>query len=214
MPSASDVVDVPSEPTAVAQRYHRLERLVSGVVALLVAGVVVSAMVVLPLVSGLAVALAAVALVRVPVFRSDGRVRLVSDATPAAVRADFESPTPPLLAFQWGIADSVRPRSDGAAYEFSYLFGRRSIRMQLERSSSVAGGDLELTVTESGTPWATYLVTIQEDEAGTVVDVEWTSGRRFGLRRLPQWFVAERYRPEALTAQGYRVVDRDASLSL
>ena len=48
----------------------------------------------------------------------------------------------------------------------------------------------------------------------TVVDVDWTSDRRFGLRRLPQQFVADRYRTDALAVQGYRVADRDTSISI
>lgn len=218
MPS-TDLVDVPSDAATVAQRYHRLERPVDGLVALLVAGVVGAAVFFLPLVTGLLVALVAVALVRVPVFRSDGTVRLGADAEPAAVKADFESPTPPPLALQWGVADSVRSTADGSTYEFSYLFGLRSVEMETELRSTATGGDestadLELAVTEGGTPWATYSVTVRDRETETVVDVEWTSERRFGLRRLPQWLVAERYRTDALAAQGYRIVDRDASLSL
>jgi hypothetical protein len=219
MPSASDFVEVPSDAATVAQRYHRLERPVGGLVALLVAGVVGAAVLFLPLATGLLVALVAVALFRVPVFQSDGTVRLVADAEPAAVKADFERPTPPPLALQWGVADSVRPTADGAHYEFSSLFGLQTAAMELERRSTATDdgestADLELAVTENGSPWATYSVTVRDQKAETVVDVAWTSERRFGLRRLPQWFVAERYRTEALAAQGYRTVDRDASLSV
>jgi len=44
------------------------------------------------------------ALVRVPVFRTSGTARLVTDADPGAVRrAEFEGETPPpLAAFRWG----------------------------------------------------------------------------------------------------------------
>lgn len=51
------------------------------------------------------------------------------------------------------------------------------------------------------------------DEGETTVGVEWRSERRFGLRRLPQWFAAEHFRESALEAQDYRVVERDARLS-
>jgi hypothetical protein len=57
-------------------------------------------------------------------------------------------------------------------------------------------------------------VSIQPVEGGTVVDVETTSDRRFGLRRLPQRVVATRLMPAALEAQGYQIVERDASLSI
>jgi hypothetical protein len=216
--STSETIDVPADAAAVAQRYHRLERLASGGVALLVAGTVGAALLFLPLLAGVVVALTVVALLRVPVVRSSGTVRLVADGDPAAVEADFESATPPLLAFQWGIADDISRTTDGASYEFSSLFGLRSVSMETEVRSAAATDDsssgLELAVTEGEKPWANYAVTVDERETETVVNVEWTSERRFGLRRLPQWLVAERYRTKALTAQGYTVVDRDASLSL
>jgi hypothetical protein len=57
-------------------------------------------------------------------------------------------------------------------------------------------------------------VAVREDDEGTVVDVDVEADRRFGLNRLPQQFVAGRYRREALDAQGYTVVERDASVGL
>lgn len=53
------------------------------------------------LVQALLVGLVVAALVRVPVFRNSGTVRLITDAEPDAVQADFEGATPPPLAFQW-----------------------------------------------------------------------------------------------------------------
>jgi len=52
------------------------------------------------------------------------------------------------------------------------------------------------------------------DEKHGIVDVEYMSTRRFGLRRVPQQLLAERYRDAALTAQGYTVVKRDAHFGL
>jgi len=104
-------------------------------------------------------------------------------------------------------------------YEFSYLFGLRSTEMTVETRSNApdAGADddtLELVVTAGGRSWATYTVSIQRGGDDTVIDVEWASDRRFGLRRLPQQFVADRYRADAFAVQGYRVADRETSLSL
>lgn len=217
MAAAHDNVDVPPEASTVARRYHRVERLVSGAVALLVAAVAVAALLRLPLLPALAVWVVVLAVVRVPVFRSSGAARMVTDADPERVRADFEGTTPPVLAFQWGIADDVRRTGDGGAYEVSYLLGLRSTSVATEVRSWPAddgrGGELELVVTAGGNPWATYVVSITERDGRTVVDVEVTSDRRFGLRRLPQWLIAERYREAALEAQGYTVVERDVGLS-
>ena len=219
MSSTGDRTDVPSEAAAVARRYQRLERPLVYAVAFLFAGVVGVAMLFLPLLVGLLVAALVAALMRVPIFRIEGTARLVSDADSETVRRDFESATPPVLPFQWGIADDIHTTADGATYDFSYLMGLRSASMTVEISSRAAdggdtNGDLELRVMENGNPWATYAVSICERDAETVVDIEWSSDRRFGLRRLPQWLVAERYRAEALTAQGFTVVEREASLSL
>ncbi|KAB1196424.1 MULTISPECIES: hypothetical protein [Haloferax] len=219
MPSSASAGDAPPEATAVARRYHRLERSISGAVALLSVGVVAAAILFAPLLVGLLVALAVVVLLRIPLFRTSGTARLASTAEPRSVLADFESATPPLLAFQWGVADSVQSEVDGAVYDFSYLFGLRSVRMEttvrsVTASESDSSADLELDVTADGNPWGTYSVSIHEGASRTLADIDWESSRKFGLRRLPQWFVAERYRAEMLTAQGYRVLDRDASLSL
>ncbi|SFS12942.1 hypothetical protein SAMN05216559_4164 [Halomicrobium zhouii] len=223
-------VDVPAEAASVARRYERIERPISWTVALLVGTVAAVALLTLPLVRGLLVAAAVLVAVRVPLFRSDGTARLVTDTDAAAVRADFESPCPPLLAFQWGIADAVRPTADGAEYELTYLFGTRSVTMETtvhtpssdggltdhadERDGGEVTDELELVVTAAGQPWATYAVSMEDRGDETVVDVSWQSERRFDLRHLPPWLVGNRYRPAALAAQGYTVVERDATLSL
>jgi hypothetical protein len=218
MPSATDGVDVPSDAAAAARRYRRLERPLSGAVALLVGAAVAASLVLLPVVQALLASLTVVALVRFPVFRSSGTAELVTEAPPEAVRDDFTGPTPPILAFQWGPADSVRSTPDGSRYDVSYLFGLRSVSTRTEvlgpSDSEESADELELVVTTGGRPWATYAVSILRSGDETRVDVEWTSDRRFGLRRLPQWLVAERYREAALRAQGYDVARRDASLSL
>lgn len=219
MTPSTDVVDVPTDAVAVARRYRRLERPTSVAAALLVGTAAAAALLSFPLVQGALLAGTVVLAVRVPVFRSGGTARLVTDADPGTVRTDFAGPTPPPLAFQWGIADGVRRTDDGAAYELSYLFGTRSVTMETEvRSEPVDGSgpadEITLVVTAAGRPWATYVASVREGGSGTTVDVEWTSDRRFGLRRLPQTFVANRYRTEALEAQGYEVVERDARLTL
>jgi hypothetical protein len=88
------------EAVSVARRYQRIERLISGAVALFVAAVVAVAMLYFPLVSGLLVAAVVLFAVKVPLFNTGGTARLATDAPSEAVRADFESATPPMLAFQ------------------------------------------------------------------------------------------------------------------
>ena len=63
-------------------------------------------------------------------------------------------------------------------------------------------------------PRATYTATVRDAADHTIVDVEFTSTRRFGLRRVPQRLLAERYRDAALVAQGYTVVAREGHFGL
>jgi hypothetical protein len=212
----SDRVDVPADATTVAKRYRRLERPVSAAVAVGIATLAGGSYLFVPLVPWLVLAGGLVVAVRAPLFRTESRTRLRTDASPEAVRADFAGPTPPVLPFQWGIADAVRATSDGATYEVSYLFGLRSVELDVGVRDPVddPATDVELQVTANGGGWGTYAVSIQPVEGGTVVDVETTSDRRFGLRRLPQRVVATRLMPAALEAQGYQIVERDASLSI
>ncbi|KAB1188595.1 MULTISPECIES: hypothetical protein [Haloferax] len=229
MPDSGPTVDAPADAAAVARRYQRLERPLSGVVSLLAVGVVAAALFFFPLFVGLLIAVAIVALLRIPFFQSSGTAHLASSAATETVVDEFESETPPPLAFQWGIADSIHSETDGAVYELSYLFGLRSVTVETEVQSrespesepaksepadSEPATELTLAVTAGGQPWATYSFSIREGDAETHVDVEWESDRRFELRQLPQWFVTERYRDDVLSAQGYRVLERDASLSL
>ncbi|AZH26295.1 hypothetical protein [Haloplanus aerogenes] len=203
----------PPDAVAIASRYRRLERPLSGAVALLVGVAAAVAMLSFPLLAALGVVAVVVLVVRAPLFTSQGTARLATEASPEAVRADFAGPTPPSLAFQWGVADAVRETESGATYEFSSLFGLRSTTMAVETHRE-AGGDVRLVVTAGGRPWATYEVTVTGGGEDTTVGLTWSSDRRFGLNRLPQWAIAERYRADALGAQGYTVVDREATLSL
>jgi len=100
-------------------------------VALLVGLVVGAAFILFSLIEAVLVGLVLGALVRVPVFRTSGTARLVTDADPGAVRAEFEGETPPRLPSS-GVADDVRSTDDGVTYEFSYLFGLRSTEMTVE----------------------------------------------------------------------------------
>ena len=221
MPADRNAVDVPQEAVEVVSRYHRLERIASGALALSAAGLVVAAVLWLPLVQALAAAIAVLATLRVPVFRSHGSARLGTDADPEAVHDDFAGPTPPVLATQWSVADEVRQTAEGAVYEVSYLFGLRSTSLTVDvRAPSSADAnldvadDFELVVTASGRPWATYAVSVDERDGRTAIEVAFASDRRYGLRRLPQWLLAQRYRDDVLAAQGYTVVERDVGLSL
>lgn len=200
---------------AVAQRYLERERPLSVLVAVVVVSVFFGTYLAMSLLPAVAVGAVLVVVVRAPVLRPHGTVRLRSGDDPATVREAFAGPTPPVLAFQWGIADEVTGEDGTATYAVSYLFGLRSadFTVRTRPESTTEGADeVELDVSANGQQWATYTATIRDAGDGTVVDVEYDSDRRFGLRRLPQQLVARRYRDEALEAQGYAVVERDSRL--
>ena len=150
-PSDRDASDVRS----VVARYRRAERAASWTLALLVAGAFLAAVAALSFWPSMAVGAVLVAALRVPAVRRGGSTRLRTDAPPAVVVREFASARPPNLAFQWGVADAVRP-DDGdsseppdtaggvptgadATYEFTYLFGLKTVELDL--STDVSEGE-------------------------------------------------------------------------
>ena len=233
MPSMSasvDRLDPPWSVRPIVRRYHRVERTISWLLALSVAAIAVVAILSLPFLIGVIAALGLLLLMRLPLVRRRGNTRLETDADPDTVRSEFESTTPPILVFQWGLVDAddvtVDDRPDGRVvkYDVSYLFGLRSVTMRVETvghssadSDAVDTSDvdeLELLVTVDGTQWASYTVQIRSEDRWTVVDVVWTTDHRVDVRQLLQGLVARRYYPNALTALGYETVLRDGSWSL
>jgi len=230
MSASVDRLDPPWAVRPMVRRYHRVERTVSWLLALSVAAIAVVAILSLPFLIGVIAALGLLLLMRLPLVRRRGNTRLETDADPETVRAEFESATPPILVFQWGLVDAddvtVDDRPDGRVveYDVSYLFGLRSVTMRVETAGhSSADSDavdtsdvdeLELLVTVDGTQWASYTVQIRSEDRRTVVDVAWTTDHRVDVRQLLQGLVARRYYPAALAALGYETVLRDGSWSL
>jgi len=211
MPSNPDV-ERPPDARAVAERYRRYERPLSALVAVAAMLAFLATYATTSLLPAVGVAAGLTVLVRAPVFRTQGTVRLETDADADAVVDSFTGPTPPVLAFQWGIADAVAVDDGTVTYRVSYLFGLRSVEVTVRARTDTApdgGRTVDLEVTANGAPWSTYTVHVAPHDGRTVVEYEYMSDRRFGLRRLPQRLVAGRYRDAALAAQGYTVVDRD-----
>lgn len=211
---------VPAAAAPIVRRYHRMERLVNWLLAALI-GLGVAGFILLTsqLLIGLFVALLAVIILRAPVFRKAGTTRLRSTAGPESVLADFRGDTPPILLFQWGIAQTIDRRDDTTVYEFAYLFGRRSTTMAVERepdptAASESGESVTITVTANDVPWGEYSVTVRPDDAGTTVAIDLASTRRFDLVSVVQGMVANRYYSTALEAMGYTLEHRDTSISV
>jgi len=229
MPSVNASVDRTDPRLAVrsiVRRYHRVERAASWLLALSIAAVAVLLFLSLPFLIGVIAALGLLVLVRLPLVRRQGETRLETDADPETVRADFKSTAPPVLVFQWGLVDitDMTVNDETVEYEVSYLFGFRTVAMQVETidrsgSESASSGtnranELELVVTVDGTEWASYTIRIREREGRTVVNVMWTTDHRVDIRHLLQGLVARRYYPDALAALGYETRMRNGSWSL
>lgn len=202
---------------SLTRRYQWLDRIAGGSVALVVVALFLGTYLATDLLPAVAVAAVLVVVVRTPVFQSRGTVRLRTDERPETVLERFTGPRPPILAFQWGVADEVTTEEHGTTYSFSYLFGLRSAAMTVHtRTESTADGTdrVDLRITVNGTPWGTYTATIDGTDTGSVVDVEYTSDRRFGLRRLPQQVLGKRFHDSVLGAQGFTVVTRETNVSV
>jgi len=226
MNTSTDRTDPRLAVRSIVRRYHRVERAGSWLLALSIAAVAVLLILSLPFLVGVIAALGLLVLVRLPLVRRQGETRLETDADPETVRADFESTAPPVLVFQWGLVDvdDVTVNGETAEYEISYLFGLRTVTMQVETidrsaSESASSGtnranELELVVTVNGTEWAAYTIRIRGLEGHTVVDVVWTAEHRVDLRHLLQGVFARRYYSDALAALGYETRMRTGSWSL
>ncbi|ESS07310.1 MAG: hypothetical protein A07HB70_00584 [uncultured archaeon A07HB70] len=211
MPSTR-TVDRPEEAVAVAKRYLRRERPLSALVVVFAVVVFLGTFISTSLVPAAVVGALLTLLVRVPIIKPRGTARLRTDEDAESVVESFAGPTPPILVFQWGIADEVITEGGTVTYRLSYLFGLRSVEVTVDtRTTRTPDGDrrIELELTVGDQPWSTYVVTVSTRDDHTAVEYEYTADRRFGLRRLPQRLVARRYRAEALEAQGYVFIEPD-----
>ncbi|APX95401.1 hypothetical protein [Natronorubrum daqingense] len=223
MSSTSDQRMDREEVEAVVQRYHRVERIWSVAIAVLVAVVAISAILALPFLVGLLVALGLVALARAPLITRTTATSVATDADPSTVVSEFDDASPPNLAFQWGLADDVRSTDDGGAYDFSYFFGLQSAAMNVDvdvddRPSESPETDvvstLEIVATTNGRSWGTHTISVRDDGGETRLEIESSTDRRFGPLFLVQGLVADRYYADVLAAQGYTVLEREWSLSV
>lgn len=202
----------PEPAVAVAKQYLRRERPLSAFVVVLVLGVFLGTFRATSLLPAIVVGVCLLIVVRVPIFRVRGTARLRTDEDVDTVIESFTGPTPPVLVFQWGVADEITSQEGAVTYRISYLFGLRSVEVTVQTQTTTeqdGARQVELEVTANDQPWATYTVTIHRHNDQTAIKYEYTANRRFGLRRIPQRLIAERYRNKALNEQGYTVVERD-----
>jgi len=196
--------------SSVVTRYNRTEQIVSWTLVATAIVVVVAALYTLPPVGGVVVAVAAVLTLRLPVFRLHSQARVVTDASPEAVREAMLGARPPVLVFQWGVADRVET-GDGVRYHYSALFGLRTATLAVDRRETASG--VEITLVADGAPYTTHRVTITGGEE-TVVTVKSDPPRGFGLRRLAGWIAVQRQYAAGLDALGYDVRDYETSFGL
>jgi len=213
----SDDIERPQEALNVAKQYLRRERPLTALVVVLVVSISLGTYLVTSILPAVIVAAILLITVRSPILRSKRTLRLRTDGDLETVTDEFTGPIPPVLALQWGVADEVTSDGDVAIYSVSYLFGLRSVEVAVHtQTETTPNGDyvVESEVMINDQSWGMYTLRIDNTKEYTIIEVEYTSKRRVGLRRIPQHLVANRYRDDALTAQGYTVVERDAHFGL
>ena len=213
----SDDIERSQESLNVAKQYLRRERPLNALVVVLVVSIFLGTYLVTSILPAVIVAAVLLITARSPIVQSKGTFRLQTDDGSETVVNEFTGPIPPVLTLQWGVADEVSTDGSVATYSVSYLFGLRSVEVTVHTQTDAApNGDylVESEVMVNDQPWATYTSKITNTNEDTIIEVEYTSNRRFGLRRIPQQLVANRYRDDALTAQGYTVIERDAHFGL
>ena len=226
MPSHADTVDsdattddrtaVPSVVRTAARRYWRRTLSLRVLVALVYFSVSVAIILTLPYLPALAVIIVLLGTLAAPLFDTGGTIELTTDRSPAAVREDFTSATPPVVGFQAALADEIRATETGAEYDLSTAFGLRSATMAVEtkRFEDDADADVEIIVTVGDKPWGRYTVKTHERGGDTAVTITMRPDRRFGVRRLPDFVFGRRYRRQLFDGQGYTLVADDTSLSV
>lgn len=256
MPSSSDTVDsadpaadpaadiaVRADVRTAARRYWRRTLALRVLVGFGYFVVSVAVLLTLPYFPALAVIVVLLATLTAPVFKTVGTIELTTDRSPAAIRDDFTSATPPVVGFQAALADEIRPTASGAEYDLSTVFGLRSAMMTVEpelagdsdtgngdgdtgdvdvatddadsdSAATDSNADLEIVVTVGDKPWGRYTITTDERDGETAVRITMIPDRRFGVRRLPDFVFGRRYRRELFEGQGYTLVDDDTSLSV
>ena len=191
-------------------RYRRTERLIrAGIIVGLTAVTVALALGADLLVAGVGFLAALVAL-RAPLLNPEGTTVAVTASDPDAVRDAVAGPYPPMLALVWGRSDEVAATTTGGRCEWSLLGGLRSATVTWE-AEPTDGGQL-VTYHVDGTPVATYDVVVTRENGETVVEIDAGYARRVGLRVLPSFLAATRYRDAVWAAQGYELRERDWSL--
>ena len=169
MPSPSDTVDsadpvadtaaAPADVRTGARRYWRRTLALRVIVGFGYFVVSVAVLLTLPYFPALAVIVVLLATLAAPVFKTGGTIELTTDRSPAAIRDDFTSATPPVVGFQAALADEIRSTATGAEYDLSTAFGLRSATMTVETErladdskSADSDADIEIIVTVGGDP--------------------------------------------------------------
>lgn len=203
MPSTTDI-DRPQAPLTVAEQYLRRERLLSTLLVVVVVAVFLGTYPATSLVPAILVGAILVVITRAPLVQPHGTVRLRTDDDLDNVVSSFTSPTPPILAFQWGIADEITSSNGAVTYHISYLLGLRSVEITIHtQTTTTPDGEhhVEIEVTANDQSWATYTALISHQNNQTIIKYEYTANRRFGLRRIPQRTMAAQYRDKVLAVR-------------
>jgi hypothetical protein len=217
--SATQSVDPPAGAVSIAKQYYRRSRILTYLIAIVVVGFVGLSFFLLPFFGWILFAGIIFVMFRFPLFVTGGQMTLETDKAPHTVRAEFESSTPPILPFYWGLADQIESTDGGGRYVINYLGGLQSVELTIDcQPTPDDAADFQLVVTAADSPWGSYQVNVDETSGAdgptrTTVNIDSEADRQFGLRRLPQQLMANNYRPTAIETQGYDIVEFESSIS-
>lgn len=219
MSSAADKSEFSAEMTTLARGYWRRVLALRGALGVIWFVLCVSMFFVLPSLPAIVVIALLIVLLAVPLYKSGGDIELTTGRDADTVADDFAGSVPPILALQAVLADEIRRTETGFEYDLSSALGLWSTTMRIEIDRATDDPDptktgFTLDVSVGDQSWGTYAVTAREREGKTDVTIEAASNRRFGIRRLPDWVVARRYRDRLFDAQGYTLVAERSALSL
>lgn len=157
------------------------------------------------------VAAGMVVCIRLPIIKPRGTVQLETDLNADTVAASFSGDMPPMLAFQWGLADEIYSEGTVTKYKISYLFGTQTVEMAINTRAIVTpeqAYQVEIDVSGEEKPWAQYQVVTRQGAERRVIEYKYEAARRFSVLRLFQRIIANRYRDDVLAVQGYTLRNR------
>lgn len=216
-------ITIPSNVAGIGEVYHRNSRFITLVLAVCLV-VLPSAVFIFPRpliqwpVLFAILILVGRVLLRSPIYHRDVHIELETDKDVESVFDEFSGPLSPALTFTWAIAQSIDCEGESVEYEIPGQLGISSGSIKASSTDSLCEDEksqnLRIDLTSDGHPIWENNIQIKSGETKTNIQIDSVSKRRFGLIRLPQFLLTDRYFDQAMEAQGYDVIGRTTRLKI